>query len=905
MSLKGFLYNWSFFLAFSSFLLVNIAGEAQVLSWEFEDFITDQRQPASRVDIVKDRFDNVYASVWQAEADQLAYGFRGRNGKDWTFELVDSTTNGGFESAVAVDENGAVHIAYFENRGGQAFLKYANNITGFWEVESVLPDSSWGPYGTDFDPNLATQAAIDITMLPDGRPAIAFFDRRFSEADVTTCELSSREFPVYNRDYALDMKLLTLQVDGSWQQPFVFDVPYNTSNTCKISPSLTALPLGDRFGEFCQFAQTSDGRLCLFTIATHNHQLLMWSAPASDLSAWDIAVVDSVGRFASIGNRDFRLTFDYLDVFMDDQNTAHLVYGVSDVFGLAIQDIINNASDPVNRTYFYARVAIDSLSDSTYTPYYYNFNPFRDRIYRNNYSISLAGTDTVIVSHYNVSTNEVIYHVSFDQGINWEEGLLTEVITNTPLQSEIIRDSIFWWIDNSSKENFLEVSIPLGGGDPFIVNASVNESSGRTLSAEIERTSEGDRVQVVYNEDFQEQLLYGISKNGEVTSEAIDDIGLRITEAELELDAGGIPYVVYGVQPTSELRLAVKANNEWIIQVIESDVQARNAQLHIIEDSLHVIFYDGIERALFHSRSGGNANDWITEPVDNSSISVGQFLQSAVGDDGSLHIAYLNPGNRTLKYAKRGESGAWKIQEVSSSLNENVVWTDIKTDSIGSPVIVYREAIENVIKLARPRNDTSWQILNVTVERDVPIGDPLKLILDKGDFPWIMYNISGAPDELKLIRLDENGLWFPLSVGGFEEGLSGNFDLHLVESDLYVIGQKRDIDNQGIAILRAQEALTTDLTVPLVGNSSVRWEVWPNPGTEWIRVSISTPVPQKVSLTLFDMAGRLLRETSTVEKYYSDTYEYQLPTSDIAPGIYTLRLRSNDVITSKRIMIIR
>ena len=93
---------------------------------------------------------------------QLVSGSRhaAREAGAWTLETVDAAGNTGWFGALAIDGADALHVAYYESTAQD--LKYATNASGEWVNETV--DTS------------ITAAGLGIAVDADGAAHIAYFE---------------------------------------------------------------------------------------------------------------------------------------------------------------------------------------------------------------------------------------------------------------------------------------------------------------------------------------------------------------------------------------------------------------------------------------------------------------------------------------------------------------------------------------------------------------------------------------------------------------------------------------------------------------------------------------------------------------------------------------------------------
>ena len=104
----------------------------------FTEVVDDEGDPGSwctGIDMGPDGA--VHLSYYAADDGDLRHAVK-RAG-DWEITTIDSAGDVGRHSSIAVDLHGEIHIAYLAWKAddGESALKYASNLTGFWEIELI------------------------------------------------------------------------------------------------------------------------------------------------------------------------------------------------------------------------------------------------------------------------------------------------------------------------------------------------------------------------------------------------------------------------------------------------------------------------------------------------------------------------------------------------------------------------------------------------------------------------------------------------------------------------------------------------------------------------------------------------------------------------------------------------
>ena len=79
----------------------------------------------------------IHLSYYADETEDLRHATNG--GGSWEITPIDIAGDVGRHSSIAVDLHGEIHIAYLAWKAdeGESALKYASNLTGFWEIQLV------------------------------------------------------------------------------------------------------------------------------------------------------------------------------------------------------------------------------------------------------------------------------------------------------------------------------------------------------------------------------------------------------------------------------------------------------------------------------------------------------------------------------------------------------------------------------------------------------------------------------------------------------------------------------------------------------------------------------------------------------------------------------------------------
>ena len=855
------------------------SAHAQFLNWDYEDVLTDVQQSGANPDMVADAQGNLHVSFWRKEENQLAYAFRDRNTGMWSFEILDSATyQQGFKSSILVDEQQKVHIAYLKKIQNQTQVRYITNTSGNWQVEIPFSNQQVGIYGTDYIwPRLAKHS-LNLKISQDGQPVIVFFD-------ASTYNFANCAAPINYTyiNYALDMKGLKRNANGTWQTFSFPNIPDKYGTPC--------LPGGDRFGEFNQWFSLSDGRMLAITNSFHNHQLLLFESAPNDLNSWTTHVIDSVGRLFFIRDADFRLSFEYISAELVNDTSLYLIYGVSNEYG-------NGPIDNVKKHLIYAHLNLDSLQSATYTPYYQSLLP--GRTYRSFSTITPVKGDSLFIGFYNLEANASVLGTSTDNGLTWTMDTIHKFNINTFLRSAFTQDSIRVLAYEAEKDRLVLSSKPFGGGNWRHEFATIYEERGRALGSTIRRVGGQDEIHIVFNELGKEQLFYGVKTGGSWAFETIGQANNRVRAIDLILDDQANPCIAFSQNNDNTLRFGHKNGNSWSMNLVENNSNPQDINL-ILRNNIHICYFDLNSGNLKYANASSPSGPWNVEVIDSSSSIVGKYASFEIDAGGTLHVSYLDIINSKVKYAHKASGGNWMIEDVTEALNYSPNIAALEINSEGLPIIAFSDGTSNQIFISEKGADDLWTLSQVNAESVNLAGNPLRLIIDDQDNPWILYNYIELQDEMRLVRRDQQRNWNQVSIVNNAAEIANQFDFHLVEQDFYIIGKKNQADNNGIGLLYAENGVKTSIPDPA---TQVELTLAPNPTKGALNISFYNPEAQKVKMSLYNLEGKLVHLIQQETQMAPGHQELKTDISNLTPGVYICSWEAESFRLLKKVVLL-
>jgi hypothetical protein len=138
---------------------------------------------------------------------------------------------------------------------------------------------------------------------------------------------------------------------------------------------------------------------------------------------------------------------------------------------------------------------------------------------------------------------------------------------------------------------------------------------------------------------------------------------------------------------------------------------------------------------------GQTASSWLVETVDSSTgDNVGQYASLAIDKAGSIHIAYYDETEKSLRYAFRArQDKSWSVMEVDKPAG---TFVSVAVDALGHPHFAYNSPFETGLHYAS-WNGTRWSKILVDSEQTDHF---LSMRLDASGHPHISYYRELYPD---------------------------------------------------------------------------------------------------------------------------------------------------------------
>ncbi|MEM6342788.1 MAG: T9SS type A sorting domain-containing protein [Bacteroidota bacterium] len=853
------------------FMLSVLVLEAQLLSWQYENILTDIQQSGASPDLMIDDAGNLHVSFWIRKEEKLMYARRDKASGQWTYEVVPESGAYGLRSAILIDNNGFVHIAFLRRQDDEAWLHYATNESGSWQSSRIFDSSDLGAYGEGSVFPFYLKHSLDITLQSSGEPLIMFFNGKIS--NTIPCN-DAPGLTSYNQ-YELNLNVIAKQTDNTWSHNQLPDINFTENFGC--------LPGVDRFGEFCQIIPGPNDNFYAIGNALHTSSLIWAESASNNLLNWSYQSADSLERVFNtmLTTNTFYEGFDDLVFDQSADGYIHLIYTTSNFYG----KLSNNDA---RKQFFYNRFHPDSIGMAGYSPFYKEVTS-RDG-YKNHLSLAAKSADSIFLSYQIANSSDVIVSQSTNGGDTWSVDTLLSAPITSKMKMSLYQDSLFLLAYHEDLD-FLTLSRRSTQVNNWVTeNASLTETRAASFDSEIERSGTDDQIYIAFDEASTGSVNYGERINGVWTYQTvISDIDF-IDGLSLARYANGDPVIAFADQGGQSLEIASRVGGSWQINTIQSGGQYRDLQLLEVNGALHLCYYLASEGELRYAFLDNPGGVWTNQLIDNTSLIVGQQPSFKADNNGKLYVAYVDAFNAKLKLANLPVGGSWTFADVTNPQSYIPVFPDVEITQNDEPLIAFRDASSNRIIVANSDGQGGWTFDPVVGDFTNLVGAPLDLLLDDKDRPWILYNYLSASDELRLIRRDGQGLWNQVSVLNNINQIANSFDFHLVDQDFYVLGKQNRPGQNGIGMLYAFDGVNTSLEESLVGGS---FRVWPNPsGQSPLWLSFELIKPQEISVAIYNLQGQKLHLIQDTQLLTAGNHQLQWDPASMSPGMYFVVLET-------------
>lgn len=747
------------------FAMALSGGNALAQRWDYTNIITDQQQSGQYPNLLADAAGNLHATYWNELEDRLVYAIRNNFTGQWTFEPIAS--DAGFRCALKLDSQQRPTIAFFANSAGKMKLMYGVRTTaGVWNIEQVS-DSTWGNYGPNWQfANTRPQASLDLLLMPNGSPRIVFFDARFDG-----CFLGST--------IGYEMQWAIRQGPGVWSiNSFgnLPNLPYDLGwESCESTYS------GERYGEFCKAYLTPGGFPQIFAFAKTSGVFKRWFATVADPETFQFGhdTLDNNERIIKFQTQSPdpkwypKCSFEGLSVDMTPDSAMHFVYASSDAYGTNGQTIltqlINGAYTVMNHNCFvlsYLRLNADGSRD-TLINFANSLTPADPFKYRTFSHITHRGSDTLYFSVANPTDNEYRVYYSFDGGDTWQESQLMTApgILRMAAPLAVTGNTLHALAFDSETNRLLHGTHAADMTGSWSLTPITNtDARGASMAACLDPTTPED-VHVAYSDWLSQILVYGKRTAGVWAWDTVNSSPSRANRINLAVHpATGRPTIVYSGELTNQVTAATRTGGIWTLSPIDVSTPGDYLSMAASQtgDTLHIAYYDPANRALRYARSLNGS--WVlpVETIDTDlDDRIGEHAHVALDRAGIPHIAYLRTyitgtmqDSVKLRLARRLAQNQWQRTDVAEDENWAVVGSvSLRFGSDNQPrVAFYRfdPFTDSVFTYAWRDAQNVWHQSSMQSLFQGAESMPISFVLDSLDHPLLVFGMQTVPADVQM-----------------------------------------------------------------------------------------------------------------------------------------------------------
>lgn len=868
---------------------------AQFLYWDYHNILNEERQSGARPDMAMDESGNFHLTYWHKDEDRLIYAFRAEGTTTWSYEYVDQSNSNGFVSAIALDAAGTPHLVFMENDNGIARYRYAfragpNN----WSIEPI-PDSptrGWGYYGTNSSINVSDriQHSADILIQANGNPQISFFGGWVAPNAFPDC--------VQGSQYDLRMHQAT-KIFGQW---FVddFGEVLDLKESCgENNNNPFPLPRGDRYGEFCNLVQKTNGNMEAYTVSKFNNNVLRFTTQGND-TTWNFGQVDSI--FGNLDSTPFFwdwsyrfFTFNGLSATVDPNDQVHLAYGMSLNYGE------NFCCVPQMAKLIYARIINGD------TAYRIALGDSGSYTYRTYTSLATQGTDSVYLVYADLSTFQLKMYESIDSGQTWVQDTIAELIALSQSPVSISNDSLHVLFFDSQKESLILGHRSLSGGDWRMEPVTESQNHGESLDGKVVAVN-GDTIgHLAFNDGFLGKLFYSTgSANGgwSYQVEELGQAGGRVDAVSFGLGSGQEPCIAYSGGMEGDLRLASRTGSNWSYEIVDSAANVSFTDLAVSAlDTLHIVYYSDNRNCLLHASRHLNQSNWKLDSLPCDSLPAGEWPSLVIDANEVPHVAFYDDGGLQLMYARRNPANfVWETDTVLTGVASPVgKFNSLKLDANGLPKIAFLDEQQTDVLLAEQDLAGDWAVIKVDSGAVTNIGRPTELVLDQFDKVWIAYNYFTNFEKIKLMHRD-GAIWREVAVSS-QGRIANAFHFEIIGGDLYLLGKKNELQNTGVAMLRSLGGVFVESEAPRLDSEFFTFFNFPNPFTSETTLQLELEVPQTLSIDVYNLHGKHIQNVMSNQKLVAGTHQFEFEGKGLVSGIYLCILDNGNSRLTRKLVV--
>ena len=747
-----------------------------------------------------------------------------RWGGTWTETILDTGTDTGYHPSVAIDRQGAIHIAYIDDHNDE--LRYATNASGSW-VFTTLGSSTYDNddgRGTAIVVHPITDAVHIVTTINDNtyRDLQYHTNESGSWVNETITNTLSDEghdpamamdgdgnlhVAYYCDDGCSDLRMSS-RINGVWQNETVAST-LNIGNDPDI-----AIDSQGTIHIVSQYLNTKRIYLHSGTPGSWTEQTGLSGGNAH----WPVVSVDSndaVHISYHFGNTQKDVM--YMTNASGSWSTASMIEG----YGGWGSEMVIDANDDIfipNVAPGITEIQLTTVKGSgqglTARPTYDIAPMLPDGLIMNWRNGTISGTPTealanttftVTVTALGTTTTSAftLFITGAPGAIAYSDISGTKGTAITPVTPSITTNgttgSVTSWTISPTLPSGLSFGTSNGtiwGTPTVVVSGAVftiwaNNSVG-SKSTTVNITVNDEAPDISYNPDWfvltkgtvMSPTATPTNTGGAIPSGIVDSGSSLGSHTSIALDSNGYKHISYYHATNKDLMYATDKSGSWVTTSIDtSGIVGHYTSIAIdSNDDVHISYYDSTNGDLKYATD--KSGSWVTTSIDTSGI-VGHYTSIAIDSNDDVHISYYDTTNGDLKYATN-KSGSWVTTSIDTSGTSIFSsYTSIGIDSNDDVHISYYDYTNGDLKYATDKSG-SW--VTTSIDTSGIVGHDTSIAIDSNDDVHISY-YDYTNGDLKYAT-DKSGSWVTTSidtsgnVGAYTSiAIDSNDDVHISHQD--------------------------------------------------------------------------------------------------------------------------
>lgn len=875
---------------------------AQYVQWQPEQLVQDLVQDGLYPDATTDAVGNLHIVYWNRHADRLVYGMLPRNSRTVQWTMPEPNTAGGLRAAIAIDQYGSPHIAYYANVNNEQRLRYVRRTLALqWQGEAVSTSSSGRYSAFEGQTGLYLQPSLDILVDELDRVTIAYFNAPpLAQCSDYTASPYLEMWRAFREDNT-----------GPWITWRNGDFIWNGGGG-KL-PDQCYCFAGVRYGESVNLLRHPSGSHNIaVTTAMCEGQLweLRETITTNPFLPWHPTILDSCYRAglggASSGPARHETTLEGIAARFSPSGTLHVAYGSSQNHGFNTATTSGGVPN-----FFNAFVYVRRTNANAYT--YVTLKPNdTSPEYRNSASLALKGEDSLYIVYAERHTGEYRLRYSFNGGTTFasEEQVLAVPGARIKAPLAIQGDSLSIVVAHTPSQSLWlgRRALDMSGAWQWS-NLTRSEARGQPMALLSEVQASDTLIHIAYADPLRQELWYALRQGGSWNHTLVAS-GDTYTHLHLHRLANDSLYITHLRQSNQSIWITFGKDGDWRARSL-FNTQAVGALSVVAQqgtDNLHYAYQNETAGKPFYRIRSPLGQSPVEDIAPFATSYIGEYIHLQLNPDNAPRIACWDRSNSRLLYGRRLGANNWETVVAAEVPSEVVgLYGQLAFDASGVPHIAYRNATENQIELVT-RPGTTWARTTIISSPDVPVGEPLSLRIDADGKQWLLYNAAGSYDYLLLLfRNNGSEAWQPLAMPLPDSRPGRHFAFEVPDSNqLYVAMRQLAPTQTGILFYHGRFS-PLDTTVPpdpssrqATGNP-LAMRTWPNPVADHLNLLCSLPQAAPLTMELLDAQGRTVA-TRHLPQLGAGLQQLRWELPALPAATYLCRLRSGQHQSSLRIL---